>query len=107
MHNTTDLSIIDFEFTGGILFPDIIELNFSLTVDPLKERPVGSGEATSAVVLHPICMQSVFDSWPATADSTWVGCGSMDAEPFRSIAPGNFSSYAVASMFCLYLLRNS
>jgi hypothetical protein len=87
LHNNSEISITDFEFTGGILFPDIISLNFTLTVDPDQERPVGSGEAASAIVMHPICRQSQFLDWPAD-NLTYVGCGSMVAEAFTSIAPG-------------------
>ncbi len=101
LHNSTDLSIIDFEFTGGILFPDIISFNFSLSVDPYKERPIGSGEATSAIVFHPICQQSKFRDWPATHNETWVGCGSMEAEPFKSLAAGKlkwFQEFAITDI---------
>lgn len=83
-HNTTESTIIDFEFPGGLLFPDVVSLNFSMTVDPLKERPTGSGEAATAVVFHPICQQSEFFTWPPA--DTYAGCGSMTAEPFISLA---------------------
>ena len=81
------VSVTDFEFTGGILFPDIISFNFSLTVDPNSERAIGSGEATTAIAMHPICIQSVFYDWPAD-DSTYVGCGTMTAETFISNSGG-------------------
>ena len=90
VNDNSEVSITDFEFVGGILFPDIISLNFTLSVDPEKERPVGSGDAQTAIVMHPICIQSVFQSWPADT-STYVGCGSMYAEPFISTSPGNYS----------------
>ena len=32
-----------FSFLGGITFPDIISLNFTLTVDKEEKRPPGSG----------------------------------------------------------------
>ena len=60
VNDNSEVSITDFEFVGGILFPDIISLNFTLSVDPEKERPVGSGDAQTAIVMHPICIQSVF-----------------------------------------------
>ena len=90
VNENAEVSITDFEFVGGILFPDIISLNFTLSVDPEKERPVGSGDAQTAIVMHPICIQSVFQSWPADT-STYVGCGSMYAEPFISTSPGKYS----------------
>ena len=89
VNENAEVSITDFEFVGGILFPDIISLNFTLSVDPEKERPVGSGDAQTAIVMHPICIQSVFQSWPADT-STYVGCGSMYAEPFISTSPGKY-----------------
>lgn len=83
------VSVTDFEFEGGILFPDIISLNFTMSVDPDKERPVGSGDLTTAIVMHPVCSQPTFHDWPADAD-TFVGCGSMYVDPFVSSSPGNF-----------------
>ena len=44
LNDNDEVSITDFEFVGGILFPDVISLNFTLSVDPDKERPVGSGK---------------------------------------------------------------
>ena len=49
MNDNNEVSITDFEFVGGILFPDIISLNFNLSVDPDKERPVGAGDAQTAI----------------------------------------------------------
>ena len=49
VNDNSEVSITDFEFVGGILFPDIISLNFTLSVDPEKERPVGSGDAQTAI----------------------------------------------------------
>ena len=80
---------------GGILFPDIISLNFSLSVDPAGDRPVGSGDAKAAAVMHPVCIQSVFNDFPVD-DQTYVGCGSMAAEPFTSTSAGT-------SIFCVIL----
>ena len=62
LNDNDEVSITDFEFVGGILFPDVISLNFTLSVDPDKERPVGSGDAQTAIVMHPVCIQSVFQS---------------------------------------------
>ena len=46
-------SSFDFEFNRGILYSDVVSLNFSLTVDPHgRGRP---GAKTAAVVLQPIC----------------------------------------------------
>ena len=89
MNGGAEVSVTDFEFTGGILFPDIINLNFSLTVDPDSERPVGSGDANTAIVMHPICKQSQFADWPEDENS-FVSCGSLASEPFISSAPGNY-----------------
>jgi hypothetical protein len=81
------LSVTDFEFIGGILFPDKISLNFSLTIDPDEYRAVGSGKIDSSIVMHPLCRQSQFLDWPAKKD-TYVSCGSMASESFISRAKG-------------------
>ena len=87
VQSTNEVSITDFEFVGGILFPDIISLNFTLSVDPNKDRPVGSGNANTAIVMHPICTQSQFQEWPKEP-TDFVGCGSMATASFVSTAPG-------------------
>ena len=58
-------------------------------MDPAKERPVGSGDANTAIVIHPICKQSIFAGWPTSADD-YVSCGSLASEPFVSTAPGKY-----------------
>ena len=56
-------------------------------MDPDKERPVGSGDANTAIVIHPICKQSIFAEWPDSTDD-YVSCGSLASESFVSTAPG-------------------
>lgn len=92
-----EVSVTDFEFTGGILFPDIISLNFTLSVDPAGERPVGAGASNTGIVVHPVCIQSQFHSWPADG-STYVGCGSMVAEPFISLSAGTCIFFCQSSI---------
>ncbi len=85
--NYDGVSITDISLEGGVYFPDVISLNFTLSVDPEKERPVGSGDLESAIVMYPICKQSVFADYPADTD-TFIGCGSLYAESFTSSSPG-------------------
>ena len=38
-----------FQFPSGILFPDVIEVNFTLTVDPYRRRKPGLEEYVNTV----------------------------------------------------------
>ena len=48
--------------------------------------------ATTAIAMHPICIQSVFNDWPKD-DNTYVGCGTMTAETFISNSGGKNTYY--------------
>ena len=39
-----------FVFLGGFTFPDIISLNFTLTVDKEEKRPAGSGIGNTNII---------------------------------------------------------
>eukprot|EP00094_Tigriopus_californicus_P011497 TCALIF_11102-PA protein Name:"Protein of unknown function" AED:0.05 eAED:0.05 QI:9/0.85/0.90/1/0.6/0.47/21/323/1445 len=73
-----------FQFPQGISFPDIVELNFSLSVEMDGKRPIGSGVESSAIVFAPIC----FHSGHNKTNSSVSNCGSLRALPFESCAPG-------------------
>ncbi|XP_059091103.1 uncharacterized protein LOC131886721 [Tigriopus californicus] len=72
-----------FQFPQGISFPDIVELNFSLSVEMDGKRPIGSGVESSAIVFAPIC----FHSGHNKTNSSVSNCGSLRALPFESCAP--------------------
>jgi hypothetical protein len=77
----------DLVFPAGISYPDILWLNFTLTVDPLGKRLPGSGVSSSAVVLSPICQQMAVNSYPSPA-GIYTQCGPMVPVSFSAGAPG-------------------
>ncbi|TRY70979.1 hypothetical protein TCAL_11102 [Tigriopus californicus] len=77
-----------FQFPQGISFPDIVELNFSLSVEMDGKRPIGSGVESSAIVFAPIC----FHSGHNKTNSSVSNCGSLRALPFESCAPGGMTT---------------
>ena len=81
---------LELEFYDGILFPDIIALNFSLTMDPAKERRIGSGEMMVSVVIAPVCQTAIHHGFPLLpANSTsFMGCGAYVTQSIGSIARG-------------------
>ncbi len=91
-HHHTNM--FHFVFPFGISFPDIIELNFTLTVDPLGVREVGSGREPSAVLLVPVCGRNVIDGYPSDTPDDIFGlqdaCGDPLAIPISTMAPGCF-----------------
>lgn len=85
----------DFMFPYGISFPDIIELNFTMTVDPTEVRPVGSGIETAAIAISPLCDlgpktadPSTTPTFPDTAVTNRTQCGSIEAVVVSTTAPG-------------------
>ena len=79
---------LELEFSNGFLFPDIATLNFSLTMDPDTERPIGSGEIIISVVVAPICQQSSFFGYPVNTTTSFTGCGGYVTESVGSVASG-------------------
>ena len=55
-------------FDDGIMFPDIISLNFTLTVDPDGNMEKGKGDVDSMVVGYVLCRHSYFHNWPANTE---------------------------------------
>jgi hypothetical protein len=78
----------DIQFTHGIKFGDFVSINFTMTVDNDGIRPVGAGIQETAVILHPICIQNVFESYPENNDTKYVSCGSLTSRPFISDSGG-------------------
>jgi hypothetical protein len=81
--------VIDISFPVGILFPDVISLNFSMIVDPYGERAWGKGPENSTVVMFPICRQYPFEGYPISA-SDYVSCGGMATNTIVANVPGNY-----------------
>ena len=55
----------DIEFPHGLTYADIVECNFSMTVDPDKVRLPGSGQTDGQVIFSPVMERRVIDSFPA------------------------------------------
>ena len=95
--NYTDLNIVnqtavalELEFYDGILFPDIIQLNFSLTVDPDYQLRIGSGQLVVSVVIAPVCQTAYHHGFPAApaTSTSFTGCGAYVTESIGTIAHG-------------------
>ena len=69
----------DIILDGGIMFPDIISINFSVSVTEIED---GKGEVHSMVVGYLLCKHSYFQKWPENIEQ----CG-----PFSGVKEG-FSS---------------
>ena len=46
------------------MFPDMISINFTLTVDPDDKMEKGKGDVDSMVVGYVLCKHSYFHNWP-------------------------------------------
>ena len=55
----------DIEFPYGLTYADIVECNFSMTVDPDKVRLPGSGQTDGQVIFSPVMERRVIDLFPA------------------------------------------
>ena len=76
---------------AGISYEDIIELNFTLTVDRNESRMVGSGVELSTIILSPICARPLESPMAEVYEGGISGvtqCGSQTAAAFQSVAPG-------------------
>lgn len=65
IHNATDLvkisangSYLDF-LLPHITYPDVIHLQFTLTVDPFSKRLKGSGTELAAIAIAPLCYSNI------------------------------------------------
>ena len=82
---------VDFIF-NTLNFPDVIELNFTMTVDPTELKAVGSGLDTSPVTMKPLCKRRVVDSFPATVGEIH-SCGASTPVEFTSRSFGKESNF--------------
>ena len=83
----------DIQFLNGIKFADFISINFTMTVDKDKIRPVGAGNQNTAAIFHPLCIQNVFESYPADNSTKYVSCGSFTNRSFTSESAGKILNY--------------
>ena len=99
----------DIQFTHGLKFADFVSINFTMSVDKDAIRPVGAGNMETAVVLHPLCIQNVFESYPNDNDTTYVSCGSLSSRPFISDSAGAFRIHNVVykMLHTKFLLRKN
>ena len=81
-------AVIELFFPAGILFVDIISLNFSMFIDPNSIRPAGKGKDNSTVVMFPICQQTQFFQYPVNATTDYIACGGMASTTFGINVPG-------------------
>lgn len=73
-------------FEQGITYPDIITLNFTVTVDPYEERLIGSGDESSTIIVSPTCSMEDIDT--SDVDDFPKTCGDMLSIPVKTEAPG-------------------
>jgi hypothetical protein len=90
-------SVIDLFFPVGILFVDIISLNFSMKIDPNTVRPIGKGNENSTVVMFPICRQWQYFNYP-TNTSDYIACGGMASTTLIANVPGKIISAFIQSV---------
>ena len=83
-HNVNNM--FDFVFPS-FTYVDIVELNFTMTVDPDAIRKPGSGNETAQVILVPVCDQNQIDGYPASDDDLTI-CGEYIQIPVMTSAPG-------------------
>jgi len=69
----------DFVFLHGLSYPDVISLNLTLTVDPNGHRMPGAERESSAIVLTPLCEQSIIDGYPTSTAEASRHCGASSA----------------------------
>ena len=77
---------VDLQFNGGILFPDIIGIFMSFTVDPNDKLKVGSGIVKSMVVSVSYCNYIVGSTFQALRQSA-SQCGQYEGFLFQASAP--------------------
>jgi len=73
---------IDIFFPVGILFVDIISLNFSMFIDPNSIIPKEKGYVSSTLVMFPICQQTQFFQYPVNPITDYIACGGMASTSF-------------------------
>jgi hypothetical protein len=64
----------DLVLLGGLSFPDVVEVNFTLILDR-GQQAAGANDATKSVTLIPLCEQALVDGFPQSAASASRVCG--------------------------------
>ncbi len=96
LHGATHVHTFDIIFQDGITFPDIIELSFTLTVDPTGLRLPGSGAEASTIIMSPICHRNIIDDFPLVQPDLHedyevrTQCGDFVGVQFTALANGMF-----------------
>ena len=86
-NSTNNVNYFDFIFPEGITYADIVELNFTMTVDPTKKRLPGTGVEETSIVLVPVCEQYVIDAYPLAAGDLTL-CGDHYPVNLNTTSPG-------------------
>ena len=84
-------TVIDIIFPAGILFVDIISLNFSIFIDPNSMLAVGKGTDNSTLVMYTICRQAQFLNYPSNPSTDFKTCGGMATTTIITVVPGMLS----------------
>ncbi len=79
---SSSTAVIDIFFPVGILFVDIISLNFSMFIDPNSIIPKEKGYVSSTLVMFPICQQTQFFQYPVNPITDYIACGGMASTSF-------------------------
>lgn len=79
--------MFDWEFANSLTFPDIVSLNFSLTVDPKRKRLPGSPNVVAPVIMQPLCKVPIISGSPAVGKE-YQPCGTMATAQATITTPG-------------------
>ena len=100
-------TVIDIIFPAGILFVDIISLNFSILVDPNSLLAVGKGIDNSTLVMYTICRQAQFLNYPSNPITDFKTCGGMATTSLITVVPGDTLSeikgFLIVKTFSVFL----
>lgn len=56
-----------------LYFADVVQVNFTLIVDPIQFPSKLSGPETATTVAIPLCQQEPFNNWPQSGQVIWCG----------------------------------
>ena len=80
MATTDDDRNLEITFPRGVTYADIIEFNFTLTVDPNELKELGSADETLLLASLLICNQSIIDDFPSEGNELRL-CGEITTGP--------------------------
>lgn len=86
-NSTHSLGVFDLEFSNHFTYYDVAHFNFTMSIDPMNKRLIGSGLINSSIVLSPLCKVNPFHTIPA-APVEWITCGSPTYVQFAADSPG-------------------